>query len=140
TVRHRPFPRAILLAPAALFATAAGSMAAVDFAEQFEKEVRPVLEESCFKCHGPEKQKGGLRLDRKADMLGGGDSGEPAIAPGKSAESLLLTRITSTKTDEVMPRKGERLKPEQIAAIQRWSDNGAHGPASEKPEAENGCK
>jgi len=129
-----------MLAHAALLATAACSTAAEDLVEQFQKEVRPVLEESCFRCHGPDKQKGGLRLDRKADMLGGGDSGEPAIAPGKSAESLLLTRITSTKADEVMPPKGERLKPEQIAAIQRWIDNGAHWPASAQPEAENAPK
>src|SRR5204862_4904482 len=98
--------------------------------------VRPVLEESCFKCHGPDKQKGGLRLDRKSDMLSGGDSGEPAIALGKSAESLLFSRITTTKSDEVMPPKGDRLKPEQIAAIQRWIDNGAHWPSTGQPEAD----
>lgn len=97
--------------------------------EQFEKEVRPVLEESCFKCHGPDKQKGGLRLDRKADMLGGGDSGEPAISPGKGAQSPLVTRIKSTETDDMMPPKGDRLKPAQIAAIERWIDNGAHWPS-----------
>lgn len=92
--------------------------------------MRPVLEESCFKCHGQEKQKGGLRLDRKADMLGGGDSGEPAVAPGKSAQSSLVARIKSIQSDDMMPPKGERLKPEQIAAIERWIDNGAHWPAS----------
>jgi cytochrome c553 len=102
--------------------------------EQFEKEVRPVLEESCFRCHGPDKQKGGLRLDRKADMLGGGDSGEPAITPGKSADSPLVVRIRSTQTDDMMPPKGERLKPEQVAAIERWIDNGAHWPATAEPD------
>ncbi len=137
TVRYNSFLWAVLPGAAAFFATGAHSTAAVDLVEQFQKEVRPVLEESCFKCHGPDKQKGGLRLDRKADMLGGGDSGEPAIAPGKSVESLLVARITSSKSDEIMPPKGDPLKPEQIAAIQRWIDNGAHWPVSGKPEAED---
>lgn len=119
-----------------LLASAAAVQAAEDLVVQFQKEVLPVLEESCFKCHGAEKQKGGLRLDRKADMMGGGDSGEPAITPGKSVESPLVARITTAKQDEVMPPKGNRLSPQQIAAIQRWIDNGAHWPASEKPELE----
>jgi mono/diheme cytochrome c family protein len=134
-VRSRPFLRAIFLAPVLSFSNAAISFAAVDLVAQFEKEVRPVLEESCFKCHGPEKQKGGLRLDRKADVMSGGDSGEPALVPGKGAESQLVARIKSTKADDVMPPKGERLKPEQIAAVQRWIDNGAHWPSSGEPEA-----
>jgi mono/diheme cytochrome c family protein len=123
TVNH------LLLVPAALLAAVMPAFA-VDLTAQFEKEVRPVLEEECFKCHGPDKQKGGLRLDRKADMLGGGDSGEPAITPGKSAESALVARVKSSLSDDQMPPKGERLKPEQIAAIERWIDNGAHWPSS----------
>src|SRR3954466_2182784 len=117
------------LALAVLVATAPAVRGQADRArllEFFETKIRPVLAENCFSCHGPEKQKGGLRLDRKADMLGGGDSGEPAIAPGKSAESQLVARITSAKSDELMPPKGHRLTPTQIAAIQRWIDNGAH--------------
>ncbi len=140
TFRKRPVLGAIFLAPALSFANAALSLAAVDLVAQFEKEVRPVLEESCIKCHGPEKQKGGLRLDRKADMMSGGDSGESAIVLGKSAESQLVARIKTSKSDEMMPPKGERLKPEQIAAIQRWIDNGAHWPSSGKPEAKIAAK
>ncbi len=140
TVRRRCFPRAILVPPVAFFAVAAGSLAAVDIAEQFEKEVRPLFEENCFKCHGPEKQKGGLRLDRKADLLSGGDSGEPAIAPGKSAESQLIARIKSSNPDDLMPPKGDRLKPEQIATIQRWIDDGAHWPAAETAKPESASK
>lgn len=130
--------RAILLAPVTIFVLATSSFAVGDLTEQFEKEVRPLLEESCFQCHGPEKQKGGLRLDRKADMLGGGDSGEPAITPGKSSESPLIARVRSKQSDDMMPPKGERLKPEQIAAIERWIDNGAHWPAAKgEPEPAN---
>jgi mono/diheme cytochrome c family protein len=121
----------------AFFFLATPAFAIGDLTAQFEKEVRPVLEESCFKCHGPDKQKGGLRLDRKADMMSGGDSGEPAITPGKSTESSLVARIKSSSTDDMMPPKGERLRPEQIAAIERWIDNGAHWPATGQPEPAN---
>src|ERR1043166_2465762 len=127
---------AILFALALSFASTRELRAAVDLVEQFEKEVRPVLAEQCFKCHGPEKQKGGLRMDRKAGLLSGGDSGEPALSPGKSADSSLVARIVSLDPDQVMPPKGDRLKPEQVAAIKRWIDNGAHWPDSGKPEPE----
>src|SRR5262249_32805893 len=58
----------------------------------FEAEVRPVLAENCWKCHGPQKQKGGLRLDSRAAVLQGGESG-PAIVEGKPEESLLVEAI-----------------------------------------------
>ena len=113
---------------AAIVAGTAG--AADDPLAQYEREVRPILEQTCFKCHGAEKQKGGLRLDQKEGMLGGGDSGEPALVRGKSAESQLIKLITSTNPDEVMPQKAERLKPEQIAILKSWIDRGAHFPES----------
>ncbi|HEY3897207.1 MAG TPA: PSD1 and planctomycete cytochrome C domain-containing protein [Chthoniobacter sp.] len=137
THQRRLLAHAILLAPVAFLVPATHSFAIGDLTEQFEKQVRPVLEESCFKCHGPDKQKGGLRLDRKADMMSGGDSGEPAITPGKSADSALVERIKSASSDDMMPPKGERLKPEQIAAIERWIDNGAHWLSSGEPEPAN---
>ena len=113
---------------AAIVAGTAG--AAEDPLAQYEREVRPILEQTCFKCHGAEKQKGGLRLDQKEGMLGGGDSGEPALVRGKSAESQLIKLITSTNPDEVMPQKADRLKPEQIAILKSWIDRGAHLPES----------
>src|SRR4051794_20359656 len=51
----------------------------------FEKDIRPIFQASCVPCHGPEKQKGGFRLDLKAAALKGGDDYAPAIVPGKSA-------------------------------------------------------
>src|SRR3954464_5532552 len=56
----------------------------------FEREVRPLLEERCVKCHGPEKQKGGWRADLKQEAMTGGDNYAPNIRPGKSAESPLI--------------------------------------------------
>src|SRR5687767_2308832 len=95
---------------------------------QFEREVRPILAEHCFECHGPDKQKGGLRLDQKSGMLNGGDSEQPAVVAGKAGESQLIKRASSSDPEEAMPPKGSRLTPEQIARLKRWIDNGAHWP------------
>src|SRR3954453_13884818 len=62
----------------------------------YDRDIKPILEQYCFKCHGPEKQKGGLRLDRKPSALKGGDSGEPAVVPGSSLRSHLIQLVTST--------------------------------------------
>src|SRR5687767_14946913 len=102
--------------------------------EQFEKVVRPLLEQRCFECHGADKQKGGLRLDQKSAMLGSGDSEEPAVIPGKSAESLVIKRILTNDPDESMPPKGKRLSAEEIAVIKQWIDSGAHWPGSQETE------
>jgi len=60
--------------------------------EFFEKSVRPILANNCFECHGPKKQKSGLRLDSRDGMLTGGDTG-PAIVPGHPEQSLLIKAI-----------------------------------------------
>src|SRR4030095_16939092 len=104
--------------------------------EQFEKEVRPILEERCFECHGPKKQKGGLRLDLKSGMLEGGDSGEPAVLPGKSDGSPLVKVVSSKDPEERMPPKGEPLKPEQILVLKNWIDRGADFPGLKPDESE----
>ena len=101
----------------------AASAGAVDF----EKDLRPVLRERCLECHGPKKQKAGLRLDAKAHAMKGGDDG-PVIVAGKSAGSALFRRITSDDKDERMPPKGDRLTPAQIAAFREWLDTGAEWP------------
>ena len=100
----------------------------------FAKQIQPILEQRCYECHGSQKQKSGLRLDRKSAAFKGGDSGKPALLRGKSAESLLIQKITSPDPDEVMPPKGERLKPEQIALFKQWVEQGAAWPddAAEK--------
>jgi mono/diheme cytochrome c family protein len=90
----------------------------------FSKEIKPILETSCIKCHGRGKDKGGFRLDTRETTLKGGDSG-PAILPGKSAESLLVSLVQGVDPDNVMPRKGSRLTPEQIGLLRAWIDQGA---------------
>ena len=96
--------------------------------EAFEKAVRPVLAANCFTCHGPEKQKGGLRLDSQQAMLTGGDSG-PAIVPGHPEASLLIKAI-HYGDEPRMPPKG-KLSAEAVAALTRWIRQGAPWPRTE---------
>ncbi len=108
--------------------------AAEDPVVQFEKEVRPVLEKRCWQCHGPDKQENGLRLDLRDAVLAGGDSEKPAVILGKSGESEIIKRVTTSDPHDVMPAKGERLTEEQITAMKRWIDDGAHWTASTAAE------
>ncbi len=93
--------------------------------EFFETKVRPVLAGHCLECHGPEKSKGGLRLDARDAMLKGGETG-PVIVPGKPAESALIEAI-GYHGDVQMPPKG-KLKDEEIAALTEWVKRGAPWP------------
>ena len=72
--------------------------------EFFEKRIRPLLAERCIECHGPEKQKGGLRLDFKQGWEVGGDSG-PALVPGDLTESRIIHAIHYEDADFQMPPK-----------------------------------
>jgi hypothetical protein len=103
------------------------SAASVDFS----REIEPLLAEHCVKCHGPEKQKGGLRLDVKAAAFKGGDSEERGIVPGHAGESRLFRAVTSQDDDERMPPRkggGEPLNARQIELLRRWIETGAEWP------------
>jgi hypothetical protein len=93
-------------------------------AVSFDRDIQPLLADRCYSCHGPEKQKGGLRLDRQADAFAGGDNGK-VIIPGKPSESLLIRNVSGLNPDSVMPPKGERLTSEQIAKLRAWIEAGA---------------
>ena len=86
--------------------------------EFFEKEVRPVLSEHCYKCHGAEKQKGEIRVDSRAALLKGVD-GVPVATPGNPDESSLIKSIRH-QTENKMPAKEPKLPDEQIAALAEW--------------------
>ena len=94
----------------------------------FNRDIRPILSDICFKCHGPDvaKIKGGLRLDSKDAAMKGGDSG-PAIVPGKPEESEVYRRLVTHDADDFMPPKksGKTLKTEQIETFRRWIAEGA---------------
>ncbi len=91
--------------------------------EFFEKSIRPLLVEKCQGCHGSAKQKGGLRLDSRAAVLAGGNSG-PAVVPGDPKASPLIEAINYGDIAQ-MPPKSKLPEPE-IAALTRWVQGGAH--------------
>jgi hypothetical protein len=99
--------------------------------ELFEKAVRPVLVERCFRCHGGEVKapKGGLSLATPEGILRGGDSG-PAVVPGDPEKSLLVRAIRHDDGAPRMPPKGARLTPNEVAAFEAWIRRGAPTPAS----------
>ena len=94
----------------------------------FASKIRPIFERSCLKCHGPEKQRGGLRLDVRASVVAGGDSGEAAIVPGKVESSALLERVSSDEDDRRMPPEGKRLSADEVSLLRRWVAEGASWP------------
>jgi hypothetical protein len=93
---------------------------------EFDRDVKPIFAKHCVSCHGAEKQKNGLRLDRKNDALKGGDGGA-AIVPGKSGDSLLFQLVGGVDKDRPMPPKGG-LSSAEIATLKTWIDQGAVWP------------
>src|SRR6187401_640902 len=96
----------------------------------FNRNIRPILSDKCFACHGPDanKRQAGLRLDIRDVATRPLESGETAIVPGKSAMSELLKRVSAADESEVMPppeSKLGHLSPEQIATLKRWIEEGA---------------
>jgi uncharacterized membrane protein/mono/diheme cytochrome c family protein len=107
----------------------------------FSEKVQPVLSAKCYQCHGPEKQKGGYRLDAPELARKGGESGKAAIKPGDPLESHLVRLILLPRQhDDVMPPEGKQpLTIEEIASILDWIRNGAAFPET-KPAATAGMK
>jgi mono/diheme cytochrome c family protein len=95
----------------------------------FENKVRPLLAEKCYACHGPEKQKGGLRLDSRAALLKGGENGAAVVA-GKPDESLLVDAVNYAGPE--MPPSG-KLDPSEIDTLTRWIAVGAPWPDRAAP-------
>jgi mono/diheme cytochrome c family protein len=93
----------------------------------FARDIQPIFAASCYVCHGPGDQRGGLRLDAKKDALKGGTSG-PVIIAGKSASSRLVHLIAGVDPNDVMPKKGERLTADQVGLLRAWIDQGADWP------------
>ncbi|MCC6231041.1 MAG: PSD1 domain-containing protein [Verrucomicrobiales bacterium] len=116
---------------ASLQAAESGSAASVDFA----RDIRPLFESRCHSCHGSEKQRADLRLDRRASAVKGGESG-PAWEAGRAEASLLVKLISGGDPDRLMPPKGERLSDAQVALVRAWIDQGATWPedAGQPPE------
>src|SRR5947208_9324234 len=107
----------------------------------FEKRIRPVLVQRCYKCHSAsaEKVKGGLLLDSREGMLKGGESGKPAVVAGDAEKSRLIEAIRYANDDLQMPPKkaGGKLSDEQIADFIAWVNLGAPDPRTGKSEVRN---
>ncbi len=101
----------------------APTAAPVDFA----RDIQPILQSHCYECHGPEKARGRLRLDRRSGALKGGETG-PALVAGDSDHSLIVRRILGLDDEERMPKEGDPLAAGQIAMIRAWIDQGAAWP------------
>ncbi|MFM1770348.1 MAG: hypothetical protein RJA22_2877 [Verrucomicrobiota bacterium] len=113
-------------------ATAAGNPGAAEPSglDLFLTRVRPAWEAKCFRCHGPEKQKGGCRLDLAESAQQAGDSGRPAVVPGRPMESEVVRLVLLPRDhDEAMPPAGkEPLTAEEILAVIQWIQQGAPFP------------
>ena len=105
-----------------------------DNAVDFEKQIRPILERHCVKCHGATTQKSNLRLDARRAALKGGDNG-PVIEGGKSSASELFRRVTSSDPDERMPPEKPPLDDVDIERLRRWIDAGADWPETDDDRA-----
>ena len=103
------------------------SPGAADETIEFTRDIRPILSDNCFECHGPdeESREGDLRLDREEDVFA--DRETPVLVRGKPAASELFRRITSTDADVRMPPQGsgETLSQAQIEKIRQWITTGA---------------
>ncbi|MEY2598476.1 MAG: hypothetical protein RLZZ142_735 [Verrucomicrobiota bacterium] len=118
----------VLLAGSTVFAAQSPAPAA-GAVPDYQHEVRPLLSQFCFKCHGPDEKtrKGDLRLDVREAALSKGKSGERAVVPGKPGESELVKRILSHDPEEVMPPPSAKkeMRADQVEVLKRWVEGGA---------------
>ena len=112
-----PVPRSLPRSPRWL-GLALACAAAAGAAPDFERDVQPVLAAHCLKCHGPEKQKGGYRVDVKAIALTGGEGSAPNLLPGNAAGSPLFRYVSGADPELRMPPAGETpLAPAEVAVL-----------------------
>lgn len=110
--------------------------ATVCAAVDFETQILPILERSCIECHGPDKEKAGMRVDSRGALLTGGDSGIPGIEPGKPEESFLIEVLRDPDPEFRMPYDEDPLPEEEIALIEEWIAEGAVWPGQMDAVAE----
>ncbi len=114
----------------------AACLAGLAFAQppkvDFARDVQPIFRQNCIGCHGPALATNGLRIDRKSSVL---KDGARRVVPGSSENSFLYHRLAGTEYGLQMPPTGA-LKPEQIAIIKTWIEQGAEWPDALSQEAE----
>jgi mono/diheme cytochrome c family protein len=87
----------------------------------FSRDIKPIFDASCLRCHGRGRAKGGFQLDTRETVLHGGDSGAVVVL-NHSQDSLLIELVSGLNPDSVMPQKGSRLTPEQVGLLRAWID------------------
>ncbi len=105
----------------------------VQGSDLYAAQIKPILRERCFACHGALKQESDLRLDSLSPQ-GSGSAHASVIVPGSPATSPLWQRIIATDLSQRMPPEGEPLAPDQIETIRRWIQEGAVVPDEDPPE------
>lgn len=130
--RIQLFAPVLVLAAQAAWAAAGDAQLAA-----YSDQLRPLLTERCFSCHGGLKQEAGLRLDTVSLMREGGESGSVIVA-GDPEASLLLERVSDLEPESRMPPEGEGepLSAEHLALLRDWIRAGCPAPPDEKPEAD----
>jgi Protein of unknown function (DUF1553)/Protein of unknown function (DUF1549)/Planctomycete cytochrome C len=94
----------------------------------FVRDIQPILKSKCYACHGPSKQKSGLRLDIKSEALKGGDAYGPSIIPKDSASPIIELITSSDPQSQMPPPEAGKLTIQQIETIQQWVASGADWP------------
>ena len=102
----------------------------------FQRDIAPILDERCWSCHGEDEQESGLRLDLRAMMLKGGDSGLAAIVPGLPEKSYLIDVVKHLDADVKMPPDEDRIPAAEIELLERWIKQGAVWPGQMQATAE----
>jgi hypothetical protein len=117
-----------------VLAVGCGDLAAAESVD-YVRDIKPLLAERCFACHGALRERSGLRLDAAELILRGGDIG-PAVIPQQSGESPLWLVLSGAEEYPRMPPEGEGVpfEPEQVQLIRDWIDQGAKAPPEEIPE------
>ncbi len=124
----RPTRRLAVWIAVALSAAIPARVFAEPAVVDFNRDIRPILSESCYQCHGPDRnqRKADLRLDQRAGLFRSAD-GTRIVVPGKPDESELWLRVTAEEEDLRMPppKAGKRLTPDQVERIRQWIQQGA---------------
>jgi hypothetical protein len=105
----------------------------------FVREIKPVIERSCAGCHSGEKPEGGFLVTQRAALVRGGESGDAAVTPGRSATSPIMVRVSGEDPDLAMPPPKNRdkfvpLSADEVATLRAWIDQGADWPDEVKIE------
>src|SRR5437870_1249216 len=118
-----------ILVVSVLAGAALGGMAGRAASLEFNRDIRPILSENCFPCHGADSaaRKAGLRLDRFEEAIAPRKDNPPAIVPGKAEASGMVRRITATDPDDLMPppKTHKVLTAQQKELLKSWVASGA---------------